>query len=514
MMTTSRIGRDNARRNQGDAGPASQAAEPPPPPVFPPTSSPPVTLHSETTEPHVTQAPRRLFGDGDDNEGDRPSIPASSLPPDLVSAMRQIAIDAVTRLVDERIDIRLALFREDIMDQVKQATVRIHDQTSRTVRDGTGVNSAPLEISTRQAPVQALDTRPTADADVQKKLELTRLQLRLEKQKVAALSDRVSGLEGIRNAGPTPQRLDRDDLAMTGVPHTPKPFRTSPEEQFEPTPVAPTLAATGHPQGDTRFTFPLGPRSSIHNIPFTSPSRAPSLTPALGPPHFGLEDIRPANPDSKDVVSYRRYRLDNTNADTGTTVSRYVGHYVRTFQPTLESRKFDGATPIAILDFLSSFKRVCNEHAVSEGLALLILPHFLLDDARKLIEESFELSGEGFGGYQCWPEAIQLLLMNYAKDHFIKEAIDKFRNCRMREDEDENSFGRRLRSHARLCGGVITPQQLITRFYDGLPAYVRPTVTEVIPHLPTFNAYQTWPSSTEICSTSCQAFFSTFWITN
>ena len=142
------------------------------------------------------------------------------------------------------------------------------------------------------------------------------------------------------------------------------------------------------------------------------------------------------------------------------------------------------------MDFLSSFKRTCNEHRVREGLALLVLPHFLEGEVRSLVEENFELSGLGLGGYRTWPEAVQLLLMNYAKDSHIKTAMREFQQCVMREEEDEMTFGRRLQRLARLCGGVIDSQKVVTRFCDGLSSYVQPKVLQIVPSFPQFNRYQ------------------------
>ena len=60
----------------------------------------------------------------------------------------------------------------------------------------------------------------------------------------------------------------------------------------------------------------------------------------------------------------------------------------------------------------------------------------------------------------------------------------------MRENEDEATFGRRLQKHARICGGVIDSQKLVTRFCEGLQSYIQPMVLGIIPSLPSFNRYQ------------------------
>ena len=60
----------------------------------------------------------------------------------------------------------------------------------------------------------------------------------------------------------------------------------------------------------------------------------------------------------------------------------------------------------------------------------------------------------------------------------------------MRENEDEATYGRRLQRLARLCGGVIDVQKLVTRLCDGLPDYIQPSIMRILPTLPEFNRYQ------------------------
>ena len=410
----------------------------------------------------------------------------ASLTPDVRQAIKLLAREAVEDLLEERLDARMASLRSDILEQVHTDMNRIREQVNEPAKEP--FRTTPVLLTSR---AQDLATRETVEtyprmstevpSDLRAALNRTRLQQRLDQQKMSSLSQQVNSLLEKEKFGTTTS-VGPDRPAVGTSTHQNLFDNHIPEDPYAP----PTAGHPSFQHDHSRFTLPLGPRPSL-STPY--PLR-PSTSSVLGPPHFGLEEIRPANPDFKDVVSYRRYRLNNTSAETGTSVSRYVGHFVKTFSPTLDSRKFDGVNSIAILDFLSAFKRVCNDHDVSEGLALLILPHFLRDDARRLIEESFELSGEGLGGYSTWPEAIQLLLMNYAKDIYIKEAVDNFRTCQMRDDEDEQAYGRRLRNLARLCGGVISSQQLVTRFCDGLPPYIRPMIEEVVPHLPSFNTFQ------------------------
>ena len=378
------------------------------------------------------------------------------LPVGMMETIRAIALEAIDGIVEKRVDARIASLRVDLMSRAGLARAHQHEE-----------NRSP-EQGFSPPPTQATPPRDTTSTTglrdpTQLALEKMRLELFQERQKNQVLSERVNSLTS--RPAPAISHFDRiaNTQGMTGIPLTP----LDPIQDF----------------GQRNAAFPVGAASSTTGVP-----SAPIL---LGPPHYGLEEIRPADPEFGPVVSYRRYRLQNTNPDTGPAVSRHVGEYAKLFQPTMKNRKFNGSIPIAILDFLSSFKRTCDEHGVSEGLALLVVPHFLEGEVRALVEENFELSGIGLGGYRTWPEAVQLLLMNYAKDDQIKKAMREFQNCSMREDEDEMTFGRRLQRLARLCGGVIDSQKLVTRFCDGLPSYIQPMVLGLVPSLPQFNRYQT-----------------------
>ena len=389
------------------------------------------------------------------------------LSPGLRETIRTIAIDAIDDLVEKRIDARLASFREELVGREGMPSTHKQDRRSRSIREEIGASIAP---PTYQDTVyhEASTTSTRAQYPIQQELEKARMDLFLERQRTSTLSEQLNMLTSQKMPAITPQDRFGNRTNMTGVPQP-----------------ATSFVHSSHRTGvDQRFRPPLADLAS-------STTGVPSAPIQLGPPHFGLEEIKPADPEFGPVLSYRRYRLQNTDAEIGPSVSRYVGEHVKLFQPTLKNRKFDGSIPIAILDFLSAFKKTCDEHGVTEGLALLILPHFLEGDVRALVDENFELSGIGIGGFRTWPEAIQLLLMNYAKDAHIKDAMHEFQNCAMRDGEDEMTYGRRLQKLARLCGGVVDSQKLVTKFCDGLPPYIQPMVLEVVPSLPQFNRYQT-----------------------
>ena len=53
--------------------------------------------------------------------------------------------------------------------------------------------------------------------------------------------------------------------------------------------------------------------------------------------------------------------------------------------------KFDRSKPIEALSFLHMFKTQCDKNAISEGAALLLLPDFLVGDAKQVYQNDLEL---------------------------------------------------------------------------------------------------------------------------
>ena len=104
----------------------------------------------------------------------------------------------------------------------------------------------------------------------------------------------------------------------------------------------------------------------------------------IGRAHPSLVEMQPFDPMFAEAVSYRRYRLKDTNFCTGVHVSGHAGRYLRAMNPAPALRKFDRTDPVSILSFLKSFCKACDDYQVTEGLALLLAPYYLEDDAKDL----------------------------------------------------------------------------------------------------------------------------------
>jgi len=197
----------------------------------------------------------------------------------------------------------------------------------------------------------------------------------------------------------------------------------------------------------------------------------------LGPRFPGLQEIVPDDPKFLGVLSYRRYRLLNTDPTQNADVTAAVGLHIRRLEHSFRSRKFTGAEPLAIIGFLDHFRRECDLNSLSEGAAILCLPKFLDGDAYVTYDAHLALGSEEIGGFSSYPAAVNFLLRMYATDANIELAVQAFETLAQEPNEDVQDFARRVRKVARATGGVHTERELITRFQRGLRPELRPLST-------------------------------------
>jgi hypothetical protein len=95
----------------------------------------------------------------------------------------------------------------------------------------------------------------------------------------------------------------------------------------------------------------------------------------------GLVELKTRLPEYQCLVSYRSYRLKNTEEvidenDTGKVngILKRIKHHF--------SYSIGGEIPLNVLDFLSTFKEAMDLNHVSEGVAAIILPYLLTGEAK------------------------------------------------------------------------------------------------------------------------------------
>ena len=197
----------------------------------------------------------------------------------------------------------------------------------------------------------------------------------------------------------------------------------------------------------------------------------------LGPRCPGLREIVPDDPKFTSVLTYRRYRLQNTDPRQDSEVTAVTRLNIRRLEHSFRSRKFTGVKPLAVLSFLEHFKRECDMNAISEGAAMLCLPKFLDGDAFITFDANMSIGYEDVGGFATYPAAINFLLRTFASDANIEAAVQEFEALKQDSAESVHDFSRRVRKTARECGGVYTERELITRFQRGLKPELRPLLT-------------------------------------
>jgi len=131
-------------------------------------------------------------------------------------------------------------------------------------------------------------------------------------------------------------------------------------------------------------SFSKNQKTSIYHRNRGTPSTSSTVTksvPAkqdqLGPEEYGLSEITPTDRRFKNVLSYRRYRLHDTTSVMSSAVSRNIGVWIRRLKHSMTRNIFDGKNPVAVLNFLGSYKKACDGEQVPECAALEIAPHFL-----------------------------------------------------------------------------------------------------------------------------------------
>jgi hypothetical protein len=95
----------------------------------------------------------------------------------------------------------------------------------------------------------------------------------------------------------------------------------------------------------------------------------------------GLVPLTNFRPEFQALVSYRRYRLGDTDPIVDAEVTDCLHSYLKRMEQHLYYQ-FSGSPAIKVLDFLRSFKISADVSRLSEGAAALVLPNFLSGRAK------------------------------------------------------------------------------------------------------------------------------------
>jgi hypothetical protein len=193
---------------------------------------------------------------------------------------------------------------------------------------------------------------------------------------------------------------------------------------------------------------------------------------SLGRRVHGLVELESRLPEYQGLVSYRAYRLKDTEQlideeDTG-RVNGYLKRVKHHFSYT-----FAGDPPLKVLDFLSTLKEALDLNHVSEGVAALILPYLLAGEAKEGVQAMWKENSPKVPKY---PAAVAWLLESYATDSAMDAAADQFLTAKQRPGEGEDTFATRLRKYAADAGNVFKEDALVSRYLAGLHPYTANTI--------------------------------------
>jgi hypothetical protein len=186
----------------------------------------------------------------------------------------------------------------------------------------------------------------------------------------------------------------------------------------------------------------------------------------------GLVPLTNFRPEFQALVSYRRYRLADTDPIVDAEVTDCLHSYLKRMKQHLDYQ-FSGSPAIKVLDFLRSFKIAADVSRLSEGAAALVLPNFLSGRAKTGVVTHLKQIPESIPEY---PAAVQWLLQSYATEAVITQACDRVNQAKQHPNEDEREFADRLGSYAADAGSVFPERQLIAAYLSGLSAYVSATL--------------------------------------
>ena len=188
----------------------------------------------------------------------------------------------------------------------------------------------------------------------------------------------------------------------------------------------------------------------------------------------GLKVIRPLNDHFTRALSYKTYRLRKKDNSYNDEIAQGLSKTARKLKHVMTVPLFDGVDSIAVLAFLKNYKFACDETGVSEGAALPLMKYFMAGEAKDTML-SYVGRGTGFADTEpgvdainSYPEAVQWLLITYARESVLQVAYREVATMTQRQGDSENEYALRLRKAALRCGDAFTERNLIATYIEGL----------------------------------------------
>lgn len=243
------------------------------------------------------------------------------------------------------------------------------------------------------------------------------------------------------------------------------------------------------------------PDSSSSDSDRASPS--PDGLPRRGPPgdsdEYFEEDtatvarFRPTQELYAPACNFESYRLSNRNARYNRADAKRMKSFLRDTNVQMKGRHFDGRPEIAVLNFLSAFKRACDINGVHEGAAIYLFRHFLAGNARTDFEA--QLDGptpepDDADSLTTYCEVVSYLLRTYATNEAISAAHSELISFRQTVKMTEKQYADLLLSKAGRCGRVYPRRVVRGYFVEGVLEDVRPAVRDYLAAHPAAQIYE------------------------
>ena len=198
-----------------------------------------------------------------------------------------------------------------------------------------------------------------------------------------------------------------------------------------------------------------------------------------------LKRLRPVHPLYKKSVDYRTYRLVQRSPEYTVKMETKTAKTQQRVEIRMQKQVFSGSDPIAILNFLKTFKDACDGSNVNEGAAMWLFQYFLTPTAKTLVTQRLKqpattkkqrAKDRKHKKLTSYAAIVNLLLHEYASDDIIAKAHSDLSTFKIMGSMSETTFATKLQAKATRCGGVYPDSTIKTYFVDGLHPDLRETV--------------------------------------
>ena len=218
------------------------------------------------------------------------------------------------------------------------------------------------------------------------------------------------------------------------------------------------------PPGWIPYGYQSVPQGYAQGWPPVPPGHAHIGTaPVVDEFHIPVRDAR-----FRDVLSVEAYRLsdrsETINKPNASWECKSITNLYNSLKNRMAKTPFNGDPPVSVLRFLQQLARVGQQAGASEGQMAWLLEDFTEEPITS------QLRDQAFSSY---PQAVHWLLLSYASEKNLNEALQELQSARQQQGETARMFGHRLLSQAGMLGNLAPLSQVKVLFGNGLKDPVR-----------------------------------------